>query len=181
MAAADRSAESVPADSGQLETPAPDARTPKPVAPLSAYDIHDAPTADPHTVGAAAGGTTNQTTTNQNRSISPLPMLQTLKKINLQPLPTPYPHPSPHKPSPGFLRWLQACHKLKLLPKRLLVLHWDELLDLEYPLTEDPQTTEMEEMEEVEEILNHALLGALEADLLEEEGTQEITREEPTN
>ena len=61
-------------------------------------------------------------------------------------------------------------------------------MDLEYPLTEDPQTTEMEEMEEVEEILDHALLGALEADLLEEEGTplaeggtQEITQEEPTN
>ena len=48
--------------------------------------------------------------------------------------------------------------------------------------------TELEEMEEVEEILGHALLGALEADLLEEEGTplaeggtQEIIREEPTS
>jgi hypothetical protein len=140
--------------------------------------------------------TVTQTTKNPNKSTSPSPTPQKQKKTYLQRLPIPYPLPSPHKPSPGFLRWLQACHKLKLLPRRLLALHWDELLDLEYPLMEDPQVTEMEdpqgtemeEMEEVEEILDHALLGALEADLLEEEGTpleeggtQEIIREELTN
>jgi hypothetical protein len=40
-----------------------------------------------------------------------------------------------------YLFWLLECHRLQQLPLSLQQAHWDELLELEYPLEAVPQLT----------------------------------------